>query len=140
MASAAAVAAFDTLAPGASTILTGFTETQLILAGFTDIRADGAGGALAATRPAFAPAGAPLRLRKRADAEAKTAALEGVTFEPALADKAAAWAALAARGDAAAAAAVDEDARLAGEVFAAPAVDTGGCAPKRKACANCSCG
>ena len=91
----------------------------------------------------------PLRRKRAPDAAAVSApasSVGGVVFETPLVTKVAAWAALAATDDGSDAPTVrmiDEDALLAGDGFLAPVLnenDAAGCAPKRKACANCSCG
>lgn len=125
-----------TLTPGSPALV-----DSLVLAGFTDVLQNES-GSVTATKPTFSLSGAPIKLRKRdvAAAAPAAAAVSGVFFvDPAKA----AWAALAARDATGAdASVIDENALLANEDFArpAPADDAAGCAPKRKACANCSCG
>lgn len=129
-----------TLTPGSPALV-----DALILAGFSDVLL-GASGSVTATKPTFSLAGAPIKLRKR-DAGAAAAApapatdVSGVFFVDAAK---AAWAAVAARDAAGAdAGVIDENALLGNEDFTRPAAaadDAAGCAPKRKACANCSCG
>jgi hypothetical protein len=141
---------FTELAPGGKLTISPVTPglvDALILAGFVDVSSD-ASTSVVAFKPSYALGGAPIKLRKRtvpASAPVpapESSALAGVVFDdPAKRT----WAALAA-GDAAGAAApavVDENALLGNDDFnrpTAPAGDAAGCAPKRKACANCSCG
>ena len=140
---------------------------QLVLAGFVEVcdvgrsggSGEGAAWGVAARKPAWAGSGgAPLRgaaLRggravgtpapAAAPAAAAGAVEQGVVLvgaAPSAAAAAAAWGAAAASGSGAQL--VDEDALLAGEDFAEGKAAAGsgeaGCATKRKACANCSCG
>ena len=122
-------------------------RAELVLCGFTSLAEAGAGPAWSATavKPAWAgSSGAPLRgalLRKptSAPAPASGGLEQGVVLVGAAVAGAGAGAAWSASGGAL----VDENALLAGEDFAegrAAAGGEGGCATKRKACANCSCG
>ncbi len=130
-------------------------HSSLILSGFVEVVDVGPAGSpatptrsLTCRKPAFAGVslrgGAALRggpkVGAAAAAETKTLE-EGVTLVPGK-QQAGAWAAAAAGGSGAAL--IDENALLAGEDFAegkaSAAGGEGGCATKRKACANCSCG
>jgi anamorsin len=120
---------------------------DLLLTGFRDVTFEAQGDASVLVRAAKAPEGAaPLggaRIVRRAAAAgaaaaaAAPAAPAGVTFVPA--PGAAAWAAAA---SAPAGGLIDEGALLDGDdvTVGAGAAAGGGCAPKRKACKNCSCG
>ena len=121
---------------------------ELVLCGFTSLAEAGAGPTWSATavKPAWAGSrGAPLRgalLRKPTSAPvpASGGLEQGVVLVGAAV---AAGAGAGAAWNASGGALVDENALLAGEDFAegkAAAGGEGGCATKRKACANCSCG
>ena len=123
-------------------------QLELTLSGFVDVctRAPGAGEGSAhvvvsGRKPAW-EAGAAAGLRRRPAAESVAAAAAGASV-------ASSWLASAGRGGAAvqggAEDLVDEDALLTGAsalpLAAAPSTaGDAGCAPKRRACANCSCG
>lgn len=99
---------------------------------------------LLSSSDAMSGAAAPLRLRKSTGPQEAAAPAAGVIFENSLSPKIAVWAALAAAEGGAGGELIDEDALIAGEDLSAPkssdAQGAAGCAPARKACANCSCG
>lgn len=99
---------------------------------------------LLSSSDAMSGAAAPLRLRKSTGPQEAAAPAAGVIFENSLSPKVAVWAALAAAEGGAGGELIDEDALIAGEDLSAPkssdAQGAAGCAPARKACANCSCG
>ena len=99
---------------------------------------------LLSSSDAMSGAAAPLRLRKSAGPQEAAAPASGVIFENSLPPNIAVWAALAAGEGGAGGELIDEDALIAGEDLSAPKSSDGGgaagCAPARKACANCSCG
>lgn len=122
-------AAAAALAPGgkvevrsASDVAQGDLRKALVLAGLVDVTLVAGGGATA-VKPAHA-AGAAVALPRKAGAPDPAAA--------------AAWAAAAAAADGDL---IDDDALLTeAERAAKPAAPTGGCAPTKKACKDCSCG
>jgi hypothetical protein len=142
---ASCASAFSTLPAGGTVEVPSCTRSAelpaiLTLLGFIGVDA-ASSGTITAQKPAWASSGgAPLRRRLPAPSAAPTeeGKVEGVVLVPGAA-AAAAWAALAAGGGGAT---VDEEALLRAAPAPASAAGDGdaGCAPTRKACANCSCG
>ena len=102
--------------------------SQLTLCGFTGVT-PASSTSVTATKPAWASSGGSL-LKSRGPRAPQASAPEAVLDRVVLVTPSTQQAAL-----------VDENALLAGEDFSeGKATTAGGCAPTRKACANCSCG
>lgn len=102
--------------------------SQLTLCGFTGVT-PASSTSVTATKPAWASSGGSL-LKSRGPRAPQASAPEAVLDMVVLVTPSTQQAAL-----------VDENALLAGEDFSeGKATTAGGCAPTRKACANCSCG
>lgn len=117
--------------------------SSVTLAGFSDAKPQEANGvyAVVAHRPSFkAGAAAPVKLRKKAATPPSDAAPVSVQFTMVAPQVDKGWSALSAEADL-----IDEDALLDDARAAVPATapapsGAAACAPKKRACANCSCG